>query len=107
MDSNGPLTSPARRTPSGVSAPAPTMRRDMIAAYIAAGTRIAAWAVVSAIVYRLAGAGEFGTLALIRGTIGILTYTAVGLAPTLIRLFAEARHRSMVADGSANGLARE
>src|SRR6185437_3054587 len=66
-----------------------SMRRDVTAAYIAAGARIGAWAVVSAIVYRLAGPAHFAMLALIRGTIGILNYTAVGLAPALIRLLAE------------------
>lgn len=62
---------------------------DLFASYTASGVRIIAWAAVSAMVYRLAGADHFGTLALIRGTIGILTYTAVGLAPALVRVFAE------------------
>jgi O-antigen/teichoic acid export membrane protein len=64
------------------------LRRDVAAAYVAAGSRVGAWAIVSAIVYRLAGPDHFGTLALIRGAIGILNYTSVGLAPALIRSFA-------------------
>ena len=65
-----------------------SLRRDVLAAYTAAGSRIAGWAIVSSIVYRRAGSADFATLALIRGTIGILNYTAVGLAPALIRFFA-------------------
>ncbi len=65
------------------------MHRDVTAAYVSAAARIGAWAVVSAIVYRLAGPAHFATLALIRGTIGILNYTSVGLAPALIRVLAE------------------
>ncbi len=72
----------------------PSMRRDLFAAYVAAAARIGAWALVSALVYRLAGAGHFATLALIRGTIGILNYTSVGLSPALIRLLAEAGEHS-------------
>ncbi|HZL36482.1 MAG TPA: lipopolysaccharide biosynthesis protein [Tepidisphaeraceae bacterium] len=75
--------------PSGASG---AMRRDVSAAYVAALSRIGAWAAVSAIVYRLAGPAQFGTLALIRGTIGLLNYTAAGLTPALIRLLAEAAH---------------
>jgi O-antigen/teichoic acid export membrane protein len=66
------------------------MRRDVMAAYFAAGSRIGAWALVSAIVYRLASPAQFAMLALIRGTIGILNYAAIGLAPALIRHFAAA-----------------
>lgn len=65
------------------------MRADVTAAYVASAARIGAWAVVSAAVYRLAGPADFGMLALIRGTIGLLNYTAVGLTPALIRLLAE------------------
>ncbi|MDB5330449.1 MAG: hypothetical protein JWP03_1600, partial [Phycisphaerales bacterium] len=67
------------------------MRRDISAAYLSAAARIGAWAAVSALVYRAGGAGEFAVLALVRGTIGILNYTTVGLTPALIRLFAESR----------------
>jgi O-antigen/teichoic acid export membrane protein len=76
-------------SPSTYSVARSSMRRDVTAAYVAAGARIAAWAIVSAIVYRLAGPVHFAMLALIRGTIGILNYTSVGLAPALIRLMAE------------------
>ena len=49
-----------------------------------------AWAGVSAIVYRRAGPEPFALLALMRGTIGILNYTALGLAPAMIRSLAVA-----------------
>ena len=70
---------------------AASMRRDITAAYLAAGTRIGAWAVMSAFVYRVGGPGQFAVLALVRGTIGILNYTAVGLTPALIRMLAETK----------------
>src|SRR5690606_4073507 len=41
--------------------------------------------------YRFAGVAEFAMLALIRGTIGILNYTSLGLAPAMIRMLSEAR----------------
>lgn len=71
----------------------PTLRGDVMAAYLAAACRIGAWAVVSAVVYRVAGGADFALLALIRGTVGILNYTAVGLSPAMIRLLAQARHQ--------------
>lgn len=71
--------------------PRSTFRRDVTASYVAGAVRIGAWAVVSALVYRRAGPAQFGMLALIRGTIGILNYTAIGLAPALIRVLAESR----------------
>ncbi|HZK81057.1 MAG TPA: hypothetical protein VFC46_08325 [Humisphaera sp.] len=76
------------------SDPPPSMRRDVTSAYVAAGGRVGAWAIVSAIVYRLAGPDHFGTLALIRGAVGILNYTSVGLAPALIRSFAQIGRRA-------------
>lgn len=67
------------------------MRRDVISAYIAAGARIASWVVVSAAVYRCLGAEAFAVVAFVKGTIGIVNYVSVGLAPAMIRLLAEAR----------------
>jgi len=68
-----------------------TMRRDLFWAYAASGARIISWAIVSAFVFRKGGKEEFGMLSLVRGTIGILNYTAVGLAPAMVRMLAEAR----------------
>src|SRR5580765_2926465 len=78
-------------TPVESQAPPSTMRRDLIWAYVASGSKIASWAIVSAIVYRKAGKLEFGMLSMVRGTIGILNYTALGLAPAMVRLLAESR----------------
>ena len=67
-----------------------SMRRDIISAYVATGSRIGSWVIISAILYRYGGADAFALVALVRGTIGILNYTSVGLAPALIHLLAEA-----------------
>lgn len=81
------------------------MRRDILSAYLVSGTRIGSWAVVSAVVYRELGAGAFGLLALVRGTIGLLNYAAVGLGPALIRAMAEesSKGRWMLAGEEADG----
>ena len=67
------------------------MRRDVISAYAASFARMASWVIVSAIVYRNMGKGAFALLSFVRGTIGILNYASVALAPAMIRLLAEAR----------------
>ncbi|HEX3355508.1 MAG TPA: sulfite exporter TauE/SafE family protein, partial [Tepidisphaeraceae bacterium] len=68
-----------------------TMRRDVLSAYAASFARMASWVIVSAIVYRMMGKGAFALLSFVRGTIGILNYASVALAPAMIRLLAEAR----------------
>src|SRR5262245_37927606 len=73
-----------------MSAPS-TMRRDILSAYGASFARIASWVVVSGAVYRFVHPGAFALMSLTRGTIGILNYASVGLAPAMIRLLAEAR----------------
>src|SRR5436190_2537039 len=70
--------------------PTSSMRRDIISAYLASAAKIASWVVVSAIVFRVGGMAEFGLLALIRATIGILQYASMGLGPALVKLSAEA-----------------
>jgi O-antigen/teichoic acid export membrane protein len=70
--------------------PTSSMRRDIISAYLASAAKIASWVVVSAIVFRVGGVAEFGLLALIRATIGILQYASMGLGPALVKLSAEA-----------------
>jgi len=88
-----------------MSEPSPsTLRRDLISAYIASATRIASWAAVSAIVFRELGEYAFGLLALIRGTIGLLSYTMLGLSPSMIHLLARHEnnalsHRAVLASG--------
>src|SRR5438067_1245366 len=66
-----------------------TMRRDILSAYLASGARVLSWVIVSALVYR-ASTEAFAMLALVRGTIGILNYAALGLLPAMIRAFAAA-----------------
>ncbi|MCC7349304.1 MAG: oligosaccharide flippase family protein [Phycisphaerales bacterium] len=78
-----------------MSEPAPsTLRRDLISAYVVSATRIASWAAVTAIVFRELGEYAFGLLALIRGTIGLMSYTMLGLSPAMIHLLAKRDHDS-------------
>src|SRR6266700_137263 len=70
-------------------AEASSLRRDIVTAYMASGAKILSWVVVSAIVFRIGGVAEFGLLALIRATIGILQYASMGLGPALVKLSAE------------------
>ncbi len=65
-----------------------SLRRDIGSAYLASGAKILSWVVVSAMVYRVGGAAEFGLLSLIRGTIGILAYVSFGVGPAMIKLLA-------------------
>lgn len=67
---------------------ASSMKRDVVSAYAATATRVLSWVVVLAVVYRSLGADAFAMLTLIRGTLGILTYTFLGLAPAMIHLLA-------------------
>ena len=78
------MTAPAPRDP--------TFRRDIASAYLASVSRIGSWVIVSALVYRYLGPIEFGLLALVRGTIGILNYVTIGLAPALMHYGAVPRH---------------
>jgi len=68
-----------------------SLRRDVISAYAATAAKIGSWVIVLGMIYRYRGEPEFAVLALIRGTIGILNYTTLGLSPAMIRLAAEAR----------------
>jgi O-antigen/teichoic acid export membrane protein len=72
-----------------------SLRRDIISAYLASGAKIASWVIVSAIVFRKGGIAEFGMLALIRATIGLLQYASLGLGPAMVKLGAEAEAPSV------------
>jgi O-antigen/teichoic acid export membrane protein len=73
------------------TAPPSSMRRDVASAYAATAAKILSWLIVLGLVYRFVGAAEFAMLALIRGTIGVLNYTSLGLSPAMIRLLAETK----------------
>jgi O-antigen/teichoic acid export membrane protein len=64
-------------------------RRDLASAYLASGAKLGSWVLVSAFVFRCMGRGDFAALALIRGTIGLLNYITLGLAPAMVH---EASH---------------
>ena len=83
--------------PAGLTIPPPpsTMRRDIASAYVASISRIASWVIVSAIVFRVLGAGPFALLALVRATLGLLNYLTLGLGPAMIHHLAR--------DGRADG----
>ncbi|MGE5612047.1 MAG: lipopolysaccharide biosynthesis protein [Bacillota bacterium] len=69
-----------------------SMRRDLFSAYLAAGAKVGSWAIVSALVYRWINPAHFAMLALVRGTIGLLNCTSLGLASAMVRMLAEAKH---------------
>jgi O-antigen/teichoic acid export membrane protein len=84
-----------------MSMPRPaSMRREILSAYIATGAKIGSWVIVSALVFRVLGPGQFAVLALIRGTIGLLNYISLGLAPAMI-------HQASQATADAPTKARE
>ncbi len=86
------LPPPLAIAPSFPVAPG-NFRSEVISAYVVTAARLVSWAAVSAVVYRRLGAGAFAMLALVRSTIGLLSYTSIGLAPALVRMLAEARTR--------------
>jgi O-antigen/teichoic acid export membrane protein len=67
-----------------------SLRADVLSAYVLTACRLAAWAGVSAVAYRASGPEAFALLALLRGTITLVGYAAVGLGPAMVRLLAEA-----------------
>jgi O-antigen/teichoic acid export membrane protein len=79
-----------------------TMQRDVVSAYAATAAKILSWVIVLGLVYRFIDAADFAMLALVRGTIGILNYTTLGLSPAMIRMLAEAagsaKHRAAGGD---------
>jgi O-antigen/teichoic acid export membrane protein len=77
--------------------PAGSMRRDLATAYLASATRFGSSVIVSALVFRFVGRAEFAMLALVRGTIGLLNYTSLGLAPALIHRAADATRAPLAA----------
>lgn len=67
------------------------MRRDVASAYAASGAKVASWVVVSAVVFRWYGPATFAAVALVRGVLGLLNYTALGLGPAMIRELSRVR----------------
>jgi O-antigen/teichoic acid export membrane protein len=74
-----------------------TMRRDILSAYVATGSRVLSWAIVSALVYRRMGPGAFATITLVRATLAVLNYASLGIAPAMIARLASAASRSIPA----------
>jgi O-antigen/teichoic acid export membrane protein len=68
--------------------PVSTIRRDLISAYAASLSRIASWIFISAVLFRF-NPLEFAMFALIRSTIGLLNYTALGMSPAVVRMIAQ------------------
>ena len=80
------------------------MRRDVVSAYAATAAKILSWVIVLGLVYRCIDAAEFAMLALVRGTIGILNYTTLGLSPAMIRMLAEVERREAASRAPATAL---
>src|SRR5262245_27061716 len=68
--------------------PVSTIRRDLFSAYAASLARIASWIFISAILFR-SNPLEFAMFALIRSTVGLLNYTALGMSPAVVRMIAQ------------------
>jgi O-antigen/teichoic acid export membrane protein len=81
--------------------PRSAFRRDVLTAYVASGSRLLSWIIVTAIVYRRMGVPAFAILALVRTTIGLLNYTTLGLAPATVRLLATEQDAQAVYSSSA------
>ncbi len=69
------------------------LRRDILSAYIVTASRIGSWVILSALIMRWVGPEAFALLALVRATLGVLNYAAVGLSPALIHALAQALSR--------------
>ncbi|HEV8608015.1 MAG TPA: hypothetical protein VGQ99_21950, partial [Tepidisphaeraceae bacterium] len=80
-----------------------SLRRDIVSAYLASGAKIGSWVVVSAMVYRLGWHAQFGLLALIRGTLGILNYVSVGIVSALVRMIAETHSQPQEVTAATTG----
>ena len=78
----------------------PSLRRDIASAYLVTAARVAAWIIVTAAVFRVAGKTAFALLAIVQSTVGILEYAAIGLSPAIIRLTAEALRDSHAEAGT-------
>ncbi len=63
------------------------MRWDILSAYAASISKVLSWVIVSAMLYRKSP-DAFAILALVRGTLGVLNYAALGLLPAMIQAFA-------------------
>ena len=64
---------------------------DLISGYALTAARIAAWAGVSALVFRGPHPSQFALLVLLRGTITLVGYTSLGLGPAMVRMLAATR----------------
>ncbi|MEA2736433.1 MAG: rane protein EpsK, partial [Humisphaera sp.] len=81
------------------------MRRDVLSAYVATASKILSWVIVLGLIYRYAGVAAFAMFSFVRGTIGILNYTALGLSSAMIRVLAEARHSAPPSEDEGPALA--
>lgn len=61
---------------------------DLVWSYVASGARVLSWIVVSAAVYRRAGAEALALLTLVRTTLALLNYASAGLLPAIIHFSA-------------------
>lgn len=69
------------------------MKLDLASAYAASLARVASWAVVAGIIYRVAGDEAFAAFSMLRAIVTIVAVTGLGLAPALIVLLPQFKVR--------------
>lgn len=67
-----------------------SLRADFLSAYVLTFCRVGAWAGVSALVFRGPNPSHFALLALLRGTITLVSYASLGLGPSMVRFLSRA-----------------
>jgi O-antigen/teichoic acid export membrane protein len=87
--------------------PGSSIRRDIASAYVVTAARVGAWVVVSAIIYRQFGPVALGVITLVRATIGILSYTSLGLGPAMVRQLAQVSSEKALVENVSAGEAVE
>ena len=70
---------------TSVATPRRRLTIDLLTSYALSLARVGAWAIVSSVIVRRAGLDVLAIVALIRGTLNLLTSLPSALAPTLVR----------------------
>ncbi len=78
-----------------------SLKLDIASAYLLTASRIGAWLVVSSYVYHGMFTGALSTLALVRSTLGLLSYVGLGLAPAMVHYLTYAARNTPVRRFSA------
>lgn len=68
---------------------------DLFSAYVLAACRVIAWGGITGILLLWYPPGYFALAALVRGTVGLLGYLAVGIGPALVHKLSQCMHNSL------------